>query len=146
MNDNSAHDPDGFNDYFYSFCWEIIKIDLYEAISKIFAGGKLFRDSMITLGHDTISFLEAIRADICFLGICSIDLDLGITGHHYEECAVKKAMIKSSAKVVALSTPEKLNTAEAFHIAPIQALNGMITSSPENDLLEPYKQAGIHVM
>ena len=115
-------------------------------VEVFFAGGKLFRDSMITLGHDTISFLEAIRADICFLGICSIDLDLGITGHHYEECAVKKAMIKSSAKVVALSTPEKLNAAEAFHIAPIQALNGMITSSPENDLLEPYKQAGIHVM
>jgi DeoR/GlpR family transcriptional regulator of sugar metabolism len=41
-------------------------------------------------------------------------------------------MIKSSGKVVALATPEKLNTAEAFHIADIQALNGMITSSPNS--------------
>jgi DeoR/GlpR family transcriptional regulator of sugar metabolism len=87
-----------------------------------------------------------MRADICFLGICSIDLELGLTGHHYEECAIKKAMIKSSGKVIALSTPEKLNTAEAFHIAPIKALNGMITSSPEIELLAPYRKAGINIM
>jgi DeoR/GlpR family transcriptional regulator of sugar metabolism len=104
-------------------------------LEVFFAGGKLFRDSMITMGHDAITFFESMRADICFLGICSIDLELGLTGHHYEECAIKKAMIKSSGKVIALSTPEKLNTAEAFHIAPIQSLNGMITSSPEIELL-----------
>jgi DeoR/GlpR family transcriptional regulator of sugar metabolism len=115
-------------------------------VEVFFAGGKLFRGSMITTGHDTIRFFSEIRADICFLGICSIDLAVGITGHHYEECAVKKAMIQSSSKVIALSTPEKLNTAEAFHIAPIQALHGMITSSPEIDLLRPYEHAGIHVM
>ena len=115
-------------------------------VEVFFAGGRLFRDSLITTGHDSIRFFENIRADICFLGICSIDLELGITGHHYEECAVKKAMIKSSGKVVALATPEKLNTAEAFHIAPIGALNGMITSSPELDLLKPYKKAGIEIM
>jgi DeoR/GlpR family transcriptional regulator of sugar metabolism len=65
-------------------------------VEVFFAGGRLFRESMITMGHDTINFFEGIRADICFLGICSIDLEIGITGHHYEECAVKKAMIKSS--------------------------------------------------
>lgn len=115
-------------------------------VEVFFAGGRLFRDSMITTGHDSIRLFEDIRADICFLGICSLDLTLGITGHHYEECAVKKAMIKSSGKVVALATPEKLNTAEAFHIAPIEALNGIITSSPELDLLKPYKKAGIDIM
>jgi len=115
-------------------------------VDVFFAGGRLFRESMITTGHDTITFFESIRADICFLGICSIDLELGVTGQHYEECAVKKAMIKSSGWVVALSTPEKLNTAEAFHIAPIHALNGMITSTPEIDLLEPYRKAGISIL
>ncbi|HYJ38270.1 MAG TPA: DeoR/GlpR transcriptional regulator, partial [Chitinophagaceae bacterium] len=115
-------------------------------VEVFFAGGQLFRESMITTGHDAITFFEGIRADICFLGICSIDLELGITGQYYEECAVKKAMIKSSGKVIALSTPEKLNTAEAFHIASIKALNGMITSSPEIDLLTPYKKAGINII
>ena len=115
-------------------------------IEVFFAGGRLFRESFITTGHDTIEFFQNLRADICFLGICSIDLELGLTGHHYEECAVKKAMIKSSGQVIALSTPEKLNTAEAFHICPIKTLNGMITSAPDIDLLMPYKKAGIRIM
>src|SRR5436190_1999774 len=41
MDPNSAPGPDGFNGYFYSFCWEIIKQDLFEAISELFAGGEL---------------------------------------------------------------------------------------------------------
>ena len=117
-----------------------------KGIEVFFAGGKLFRESFITTGHNVIEFYQNMRADICFLGICSIDLELGLTGHHYEECAVKKAMIKSSGQVIALSTPEKLNTAEAFHICPINALAGIITSSPEIDLLKPYKKAGINII
>lgn len=41
MNSNSAPDPDGFNGLFYSFCWDIIKQDLFEAISEFFVGGEL---------------------------------------------------------------------------------------------------------
>jgi DeoR/GlpR family transcriptional regulator of sugar metabolism len=115
-------------------------------IEVFFAGGRLFRESFITTGHDSINFFKNIRADICFLGICSIDLELGLTGHHYDECALKKAMIKSSGQVIALTTPEKLNTAEAFHICPIKTLNTMITSAPDIDLLKPYKKAGIKIM
>lgn len=114
-------------------------------VEVYFAGGKLFRESFMNIGHDTISFFESIRADICFLGICSIHLELGVTGHFYDECAVKKAMIKSAGQVIALSTPEKINTAEAFHICSISALNGMITSSPDSDLFKPYKEEGIKI-
>lgn len=114
-------------------------------VDVYFSGGRLQRESFITAGHDTISFFENVRADICFLGICSIHLQLGVTGHYYEECAVKKAMIKSSGQVIALSTPEKLNTAEAFHICSINALTGMVTSAPESEEFKPYREAGIKV-
>lgn len=121
-------------------------LDDRDDVEVLFAGGRLFRESFITSGHDTINFYKNIRADICFLGVCSIHLELGLTGHHYEEAAVKKAMIESSAQVVALATAEKLNTAEAFHICPITALTGLVTPSPGLDLLQPYKEAGIQVI
>jgi hypothetical protein len=44
-----------------------------------------------------------------------------------------------------LSTPEKINTAEAYSICSINTLDGIITSSPDSDLLKPYKQVGINV-
>jgi DeoR/GlpR family transcriptional regulator of sugar metabolism len=112
-------------------------------VEVFFAGGKLQRESIITAGHDTISFFENIKADLFFLGVCSIDLKLGVTGHYYEECAVKRAMIKSSREVYALTTPEKMNTAEAFTICPLTVLSGVITSSSESKLLKPYKESGI---
>lgn len=114
-------------------------------VEVLFAGGKMFKNSLITVGHDTISFFETVRADIFFLGICSLDTFAGVTGPYYEECAVKKAMIKASNKVIALSTPEKINTAEAFNICSINALSGIITSAPDNDLLKPYKEADIEI-
>ena len=115
-------------------------------IEVFFAGGKLHRESFITTGHDSISFFENLRADIFFLGVCSIDLQQGVTGHYYEECAVKRAMIKSSREVYALSTPEKLNTAEAFSICLVNSLSGIITSSSESSVMKPYKDAGITIV
>jgi DeoR/GlpR family transcriptional regulator of sugar metabolism len=115
-------------------------------VQVFFAGGKLQRESFITAGHDTISFFENIRADIFFLGVCSIDLQAGVTGHYYEECAVKRAMIKASREVYALSTPEKMNTAEAFSICPVTSLSGVITSSVEDKVMKAYKEAGIPVI
>ncbi len=117
-----------------------------EDIEVLFAGGRLFKGSLITTGHDTLNFYKNIRADICFLGVCSIDIDLGLTGHYYDESAVKKAMISASNKVLALTTPEKINTAEAFHICEIGLLDGIITSSPENGMMKPYKEAGIMII
>jgi DeoR/GlpR family transcriptional regulator of sugar metabolism len=115
-------------------------------VKVFFAGGRLFRESFITSGHDTINFFKSIRADICFLGVCSIHLELGITGQHYEESAVKKSMISAARQVTALATAEKLNTAEAFHICPITDLHSLITPAPALALLQPYKEAGITVL
>ena len=41
MSLDSAAGPDGFNGYFYNFCWEIIKDDLFAAVSEFFAMGEL---------------------------------------------------------------------------------------------------------
>lgn len=122
------------------------QLENHKSVEVFFAGGRLLRDSYVTTGHDVIDFYRGIRADICFLGVCSIDLELGLTGHHYDESAVKKSMIKSSNQVVALATPEKINTAEAFHICSIKELSSIITSSTNLDLLKPYKEAGIQIL
>ncbi len=121
-------------------------LETHENVELLFAGGRLFRNSVITLGYDTIRFFQNIRADICFLGICSIHLQIGLTGHFYEETEVKKTIVASSANVVALTTPEKINTAESFFICPATALNTIITASPEDPNLEPFKAAGIDIL
>ncbi|MBC7902653.1 MAG: DeoR/GlpR transcriptional regulator [Gemmatimonadaceae bacterium] len=115
-------------------------------VNLLFAGGKLLRESLITTGHETIAFFNSMRADICFLGVCSIDLKLGLTGHHYEEAAVKKSMIAASNFVAALSTTEKINTAETYSVCPLSSITHLVAPTSAFDLLKPYKKAGITVL
>lgn len=121
-------------------------LENHDKAEVLFAGGRLLKDSFVTVGIDTIRFFQNIRADICFLGICSIHLQLGITSHSYEESEVKKTIVAASNQVVALTTLEKIDTAEPFYICAATSLNAIITTSPENAKLEAFSKAGIAIL
>lgn len=113
----------------------------YEKVEIIFAGGRVLPYSGVTTGHDAIKAFQKVRADICFLGVCSIDHKIGITVPHYEESEVKKAMVESSSQVVALSLIEKLGTAEPFFVCPTSSITTIITDvSPEVPEFDLYKR------
>lgn len=122
-------------------------LEEYEHIEVFFAGGKLLKDSYVTVGNETIRFFGKFRPDICFLGICSIHPQLGVTGPNFEESEVKSVMIKSAQKVIALSTLEKLGTAESFHVCPTENLSVIITDRPEElEEIQVYETLGIQVL
>ncbi|MCE1251919.1 MAG: DeoR/GlpR family DNA-binding transcription regulator [Anaerolineae bacterium] len=115
-------------------------------VDVVLVGGKLYKESRVTTGAATVETFRAIHADICFLGICSLHPEVGISTVDMEESYVKQAMLNGSNRVVALSSYEKLGTASPFIVAPISALTDLITekSAPE-DVLLAYQQAGIRV-
>ena len=122
-------------------------LEEHEQVEVLFAGGRLMKKSFVTVGNGTIQFLKKFRADICFLGICSIHPEFGVTGPDYEESEVKKAMIDSSREIVALSTIEKLGTAEAFYVCPTNQLTTIITDQPDNlEEFDVYKNIGIKMI
>lgn len=121
-------------------------LEHHQNAEVLFAGGRMYKESLITMGFDVIRFFQNVRADICFLGVCSIHLQLGLTGHYYEESEIKKTIVNASQQVVALTTLEKIDTAESFYICPPTALHAIITTSPSDAKLEPYKSAGISVL
>ena len=72
-------------------------------IEAIFIGSKVSKTSLISVGADTIEQLRDIRADLCILGLNAIDPVYGITDNDWEVVQVKKAMIESSATLIALT-------------------------------------------
>lgn len=118
----------------------------HEKVEIIFAGGRLLKNSGVTIGIDTIRTFQKVNADLCFLGVCSIDLSIGVTVPHYEESEVKKTMVENSGQVIALSLFEKLGTAEPFFVCPTSNLNTIITDvSPEDPEFQLYKMHDIAV-
>ncbi|KFF10667.1 DeoR/GlpR family DNA-binding transcription regulator [Flavobacterium hydatis] len=116
-------------------------------IDLIFAGGKMCKTSFATSSIETIDFFRNFRADVCILGVCSIHHERGITGVIYDDSQIKKNMIQNSNFVIALSSIEKVGTAEAYFVCPIKDINILVTNiSPEDEPLKPYKDAGITIV
>ncbi|ELR71571.1 transcriptional regulator, DeoR family [Fulvivirga imtechensis AK7] len=118
----------------------------HKNVEVLFAGGRLFKQSFVTTGHDTLRFFQNIKADLCFLGICSIHPSLGVTTPDYEESEVKKVIVNSSQQIVALSSIEKLETVEPYYICPATQINTIITNQPDAPKLKPYIKEGIEIL
>jgi DeoR/GlpR family transcriptional regulator of sugar metabolism len=119
----------------------------YENLDVFVVGGQLFRHSPVMVGAAAVKELQAIRADLCFLGVRSLHWEHGASVAFREESDVKRTMVGSAAEVVALCTAEKLGTVSPYIIAPISELSGLVTEqSVSAETLEPYKTQGLTII
>jgi len=116
-------------------------------IEIIMVGGMLFKNSLVNIGVTAVAALNNIRADICFIGVYSIDHEIGISIPNFEETYVKKVMIENSSEVVALLTAEKIGTSSAYIVAPANSLTYLITENKVcEERLAPYRALGISII
>jgi len=116
-------------------------------IEVIFIGDRISKNSKITVGGDAITKIKQINADICFLGINGIDTEHGLTDSDWDVVQVKKAMIQSSKKVVALTIAEKIDTHQKIKVADLDALDILITEADPNEkIFDAYKQKGVAIL
>lgn len=112
----------------------------------IFTGGRVNKDSQTAGGQDTIRMLRRVRADLCFMGVCSLHPILGVTGMDMEESEVKTTMVESANRIATLATGDKMGTAEPFKVCDITDLDTIITDNPDLAFLEAYRELGIRVV
>lgn len=116
-------------------------------ITLIFAGGELCSSSLTTKGAQTILTYEQVYADICFLGICSIDSTKGITARSHEEADIKRVMCQHANTLVATTTSNKIDTCEPFFVHNASSIDVLITEKdPQNTDYTRYSQQGIQIL
>jgi len=116
-------------------------------VDVILIGGHLLKTMLVTVGVDAVENIQRMRADLCMLGVCSLHPEAGISIPILEEAYVQRAMIASSAEVVALASAEKLGTAASFIVGPIRDVNIIVTEpSVPDEVLEPYRELGIEIL
>jgi DeoR/GlpR family transcriptional regulator of sugar metabolism len=111
----------------------------------VLIGGRMLKDSQTTVGAEAVEALRQVRADVCVLGICSVDAEIGITTSHHDEAHVKRAMVAASAEVIALATADKLHTASPWVVAPVTDVTHLVTDA-DPELTEPFARAGVNVV
>jgi DeoR/GlpR family transcriptional regulator of sugar metabolism len=110
-------------------------------------GGGLDKRGLAAVGSATVEAVRRLRADVCFLGICSVHPEFGISGDDSEEAYLKRAMIDSAADVVGIVTADKLGTSSPFVIAPLTELTHLVVDRAAGDeAVAPYGAAGVTVI
>jgi DeoR/GlpR family transcriptional regulator of sugar metabolism len=111
----------------------------------VLVGGRLLKESLVTVGAQTVESLRQVRADACVLGVCSLHPELGITTTHHDEAHVKRAMVEASAEVIALATADKLHTASPWVVGPLTGVTHLVTDADEH-VTDEYASAGLTVV
>src|SRR6185295_3465343 len=113
----------------------------------VVTGGRILPDSLVTAGTYAVRLLEQSHVDICFVGVCSLHHEIGVSSIDYFECEMKRAMVNCSDKIVALTGHDKIGTAETYKICAIDMLDTIVTEiDPENGIFDPYHQKNIQII
>ncbi len=116
-------------------------------IEVILIGDRLSKSSQITVGGAAIARIMEIKADLCFLGVNAIDIVNGITDSDWDIVQIKQAMMSSSAKAVALSISEKVNSTQRFKVCAVKDIDMLITElEPGDEILKSYMESGIQII
>ncbi|CAI8842677.1 DeoR/GlpR family DNA-binding transcription regulator [Pseudomonas serboccidentalis] len=123
-----------------------IALSEYKGVKVILAGGQLNPRTMSAGGHEAVRMLAGIKADLAFTGVCAIHPEVGITSLHFDEVPVKQALLDSAARVIAVTTADKLGAVEPFVVAACARLHTLITERHvASGSVEDYRRLGIVV-
>src|ERR1700693_713371 len=124
-----------------------VALAMHPAVEVILLGGRLYKPAQVTVGAAAMEELRSFHADICFLGVCSVHPEVGLSIEDFEEAHIKRAMIANSAEVAGLVIAENLGTALPYVVAPVKTLTHLITDAHRGDeRLAPYAQLGVSVI
>jgi DeoR/GlpR family transcriptional regulator of sugar metabolism len=123
-----------------------VDLSTHPTIEVIMLGGRLFKHSVVGVGSATVEAIRQVRADLYFMGVCSVHPEAGLSTGDFEEAGVKRALSAAAAETIVLASPEKLATASPYQVIPLDELSGLVTmASVAEDVLAPYRARGISI-
>ena len=113
-------------------------------VKLLFVGGTASKSSQITTGADVIKKYNSIYADLSFLAVRNLHPEFGVTHSIVEEAEIKSRISEMSTQLVAVTSPESLNTVSTMHVCDSKQIDYLVVDlDPHNPLLLPFLNTGI---
>lgn len=91
-------------------------------------------------------FLDNLRTDIAFIGCNGVDVNRGVTNVNLPEAEVKRQMVRSSARPIAIADSSKLGVVRLGGVAALAEFDLLITdSSADVAIVAELRAAGLAV-
>jgi DeoR family transcriptional regulator, fructose operon transcriptional repressor len=109
-------------------------------------GGSVRTNTFAMVDAQTIEAVRAMRVDVLFISCDGLSLNRGLTTPYREEHLVKRAMIESARRVVALVDHSKFGNDQTFCFAGLHEIDVLVTDKrATNDEVEILTEADIEV-
>jgi len=102
---------------------EIIK---YPNATVNLIGGELNRDNISISGSHSVEFIKNINIDIAFVATSGFTIESGFTVGNFNECELKRTIIKKARKIILLMTGEKIDKNLPFTFATLKDIDVLI--------------------
>lgn len=110
-------------------------------------GGTVRGRTLAAVGTWALRDLSDIHADVAFLGTNGISVEHGLTTPDLAEAAVKRALVAAARRTVVLADHTKVGRADFVHVAPIGAVDTLITDAGvDAELAEELESVGLRVV
>ena len=96
-------------------------------------GGQLNRNNLTISGANSLDFIKGINIDIAFLATSGFSLKSGFTVGNFNECELKRAVIKKARKVILLMDGSKLDKNMPYTFAALKDIDIFVTDTPLPD-------------
>jgi DeoR/GlpR family transcriptional regulator of sugar metabolism len=118
----------------------------FPEVEIVVLGGRLHRRESMTVGLRAVKELEDFRADLCFLGVCALHPDVGISTFSVEELEMKQTLVRCAGEVVGLLTASKFNKSAPYIVGSIGMLTrALVESGVEPSELDLLRRYGVFV-
>lgn len=104
-----------------------------EGVELILLGGALKRNTLAAIDATTVDALAGLRADVSFLGCDGISAAHGLSTPYRDEAAVKRAMIGSARRSVALLDHSKFGNDQLVRVIECEAIDVIVTDDEADD-------------
>ncbi|OLF18482.1 DeoR/GlpR family DNA-binding transcription regulator [Actinophytocola xanthii] len=99
------------------------------ALTLLFPGGAPRPGELALTGPLAEASLAALRFDTAVIGCCGLTPAHGITGYDLADAAVKRAAMRSAARVIAVADAAKLTRTALAVVAPVSELDVVVTDT-----------------
>jgi DeoR/GlpR family transcriptional regulator of sugar metabolism len=101
-------------------------------VRLLLPGGEPRPGELALTGPLAEASLAALRFDTAIIGCCGLTA-AGLTAYDLADAAIKRAMIASAHRVIAVAEPAKFARTALAHVAPVSALSLVITTDDASE-------------
>lgn len=109
-------------------------------------GGQINRNTISASGSNSLYFIKNVNIDIAFMATSGFSLESGFTSGDFNECMLKRAVIKKARKVILLMDSGKINKNMTFTFGALKDIDILICERDiPQDIVKAAQNEGVEI-